>query len=29
MGGKAAESLYYGNDFVSLGAIEDLKQALA
>jgi cell division protease FtsH len=27
MGGKAAESLYYGNDFVSLGAIEDLKQA--
>jgi len=27
MGGKAAESLYYGNDFVSLGAIQDLKQA--
>ena len=27
MGGKAAESIYYGNDFVSLGAIEDLKQA--
>jgi len=27
MGGKAAESLYYGNDHVSLGAIEDLKQA--
>jgi cell division protease FtsH len=27
MGGKAAESIYYGDDFVSLGAIEDLKQA--
>jgi cell division protease FtsH len=27
MGGKAAESIYYGNDFVSLGAIQDLKQA--
>jgi cell division protease FtsH len=27
MGGKAAESLYYGNDHVSLGAIEDLRQA--
>jgi cell division protease FtsH len=27
MGGKAAESVYYGNDFVSLGAIQDLKQA--
>jgi len=27
MGGKAAESVYYGNDFVSLGAIQDLNQA--
>ena len=27
MGGKAAEKVYYGNDFVSLGAIQDLKQA--
>jgi cell division protease FtsH len=27
MGGKAAESIYYGNDFVSLGAIQDLRQA--
>jgi ATP-dependent metalloprotease FtsH len=27
MGGKAAESIYYGNNFVSLGAIQDLKQA--
>ena len=27
MGGKAAESIYYGNDFVSLGSFEDLKQA--
>jgi cell division protease FtsH len=27
MGGKAAEAVYYGNDFVSLGAIQDLKQA--
>jgi len=27
MGGKAAEAIYYGNDFVSLGAIQDLKQA--
>jgi len=27
MGGKAAESVYYGNEFVSLGAIQDLKQA--
>jgi cell division protease FtsH len=27
MGGKAAESIYYGNEFVSLGAIQDLKQA--
>jgi len=27
MGGKAAESIYYGKDLISLGAIEDLKQA--
>jgi len=27
MGGKAAETIYYGNDFVSLGAIQDLNQA--
>jgi cell division protease FtsH len=27
MGGKAAESIYYGNEFVSLGAIQDLNQA--
>jgi cell division protease FtsH len=27
MGGKAAESVFYGNDFVSLGAIQDLNQA--
>ena len=27
MGGKAAESIYYGNNYVSLGAIEDLRQA--
>jgi cell division protease FtsH len=27
MGGKAAESIFYGDDFVSLGAIQDLKQA--
>ena len=27
LGGKAAESLYYGNEQMSLGAIEDLKQA--
>jgi len=27
MGGKAAESIYYGDDFVSLGAIQDLKTA--
>ena len=27
MGGKAAESIYYGNDYVSMGAIQDLKQA--
>ena len=27
MGGKAAEFLYYGNNFISVGAIQDLKQA--
>jgi len=27
LGGKAAESIVYGNDFVSLGATEDLRQA--
>ena len=27
LGGKAAENVYYGNEFVSLGAIQDLKQA--
>ena len=27
LGGKAAECIYYGNDEVSLGAIEDLRQA--
>jgi cell division protease FtsH len=27
MGGKAAESLFYGDENVSLGAIEDLRQA--
>jgi ATP-dependent metalloprotease FtsH len=27
LGGKAAEAIYYGNEFVSLGAIQDLKQA--
>jgi len=27
MGGKAAEYLYYGNNFISVGAIQDLKQA--
>jgi len=27
MGGKAAESIYYGNDHVSMGAIQDLKIA--
>lgn len=27
MGGKAAEFVYYGDDFVSLGAVQDLKQA--
>jgi cell division protease FtsH len=27
MGGKAAETLFYGNEHVSLGAIQDLQQA--
>jgi cell division protease FtsH len=27
MGGKAAENIYYGEEFVSLGAVEDLRQA--
>jgi len=27
MGGKAAESIIYGDDFVSLGAVQDLKTA--
>jgi cell division protease FtsH len=27
LGGKAAEYLYYGENFVSIGAIQDLKQA--
>ena len=27
LGGKAAEMIYYGPEFVSLGAVEDLKQA--
>ena len=27
LGGKAAESIYYGDDFISLGAIQDLKFA--
>jgi cell division protease FtsH len=27
MGGKAAESIYYGDDFMSLGSIQDLKEA--
>ena len=27
MGGKAAENIVYGNDYVTLGATEDLKQA--
>jgi cell division protease FtsH len=26
MGGKAAESIFYGDDYVSVGAIQDLKQ---
>ena len=27
MGGKAAENLYYGEEYVSVGAVQDLKQA--
>ena len=27
LGGKAAESIYYGDDFISLGANQDLRQA--
>lgn len=27
MGGKAAENLYYGEDYVSVGVVQDLKQA--
>ena len=27
MGGKAAETVYFGRDFTSLGAIQDLKEA--
>jgi cell division protease FtsH len=27
MGGKAAENIFYGEDFVSMGAVQDLKQA--
>ena len=27
LGGKAAEHIYYGEDFVSLGAVQDLQQA--
>lgn len=27
LGGKAAENIYYGEDFVSLGAVQDLQQA--
>jgi len=27
MGGKAAENMYYGEEYVSVGAIQDLKQA--
>lgn len=27
MGGKAAETIFYGDDHVSLGAVQDLKQA--
>jgi cell division protease FtsH len=26
MGGKAAETIFYGEDFVSVGAVQDLKQ---
>ena len=27
MGGKAAENIYYGNEYISVGAVQDLKQA--
>jgi len=27
MGGKAAENIFYGEDFVSVGAVQDLQQA--
>jgi cell division protease FtsH len=27
LGGKAAEYIFYGEDFISLGAIQDLKEA--
>jgi len=27
MGGKAAETIFYGDEYVSLGAVQDLKQA--
>jgi cell division protease FtsH len=27
MGGKAAENIYYGEEYVSVGAVQDLKQA--
>jgi cell division protease FtsH len=27
MGGKAAENIFYGEDYVSVGAVQDLKQA--
>lgn len=27
MGGKAAENIYYGDEYVSVGAVQDLKQA--
>jgi cell division protease FtsH len=27
MGGKAAETIFYGNEYVSVGAVQDLKQA--
>jgi cell division protease FtsH len=27
MGGKAAETIYYGEEYVSVGAVQDLKQA--
>ena len=29
MGGKAAENIFYGEDFVSVGAVQDLKQTNA